>query len=258
MKQSSKFSTVDIFLKNKPYMARCKRCESAFIQNAIRQADAEHLYTIGDGTKRWTGVDFKRDKTTEVVNLTREFLHEGVMLCDIGCNTGEFLNFAKSLGARTHGIELSEESVKACQRNGHEVKSDLRDFDQQFDVITAFDLIEHLYQPVDFIQAVASKLKKGGLFLVLTGNINSLPASRFKEAWWYANYPEHVVFPSKRFYAGLEVLELHRYEKTFASRDQKKEGKQIKNIPLIFKKDGNGRPSYFTDHHVVVLKKSAQ
>lgn len=256
MPRQTKLSTTDIELQRKPYLQFCKNCKSSFVQNSVRKEDAEWLYSSGDGTKRWTGVEFKKDKPEAVVRYLQSMIKKDVTVCDIGCNTGEFLTFAKDLGAKTFGVELSTSSSDFCQRLGHKVKTRIDEFDQKFNLITAFDLVEHLYDPIIFIEKLSKHLKIGGFLVFLTGNSNSIPANTLKSKWWYVNYPEHVVFPSKRFYEGVKNFELVKYDKTYASSGYQNQGNDIRYAAKLFlTRDYTGRPSYFSDHHLITLKR---
>jgi hypothetical protein len=90
--------------------------------------------------------------------------------------------------------------------------------------------------------------------VLLTGNNASLPAKFLGPKWWYVNYPEHVVFPSKKYYQDLSGFELVKYIKTFASRSHEKGSGMINTLKHVFDPDYSGRSS-FSDHHLVVLRK---
>ena len=251
------FSTIDIKLLNLPYLEECKACETSFVQNSMRSQDAEKLYSTGDGRKRWSGTTFIKDKTVVVVERLQSLiqLKANQTVCDIGCNTGEFLDFAKPMGAKTFGVELSTASVDFCLKAGHSVKPDLNAFDDTFDIITAFDLIEHLYSPDTFFKDVFRKLNKDGFLVLFTGNNHCLPARLLRSKWWYVNYPEHVVFPSRKYYESLSDYHLVTYTKTYASRTHERSSKLINSLKLFGGGSYSGRGS-FPDHHLVVLQRN--
>lgn len=250
------FSTTQIELRHERYIDKCTKCQSTFVQNSITKADAEMLYKTGDGSRRWSGVPFEEDKPNVVVSQLQDLLQLANTVCDIGCNTGEFLDFAKARGVKTFGIELSDESNRILVEKGHKVRGTLKDFETKFDLITAFDLVEHLYAPSEFLRDVLANLKTGGHLVLLTGNTQSLPARWSRSKWWYSKYPEHVIFASKKFYQNGQGFELVRYHKTFASKlHQERKGLFSDFLLASIRNSYDGRPSFFPDHHLVVLKK---
>ncbi len=62
-----------------------------------------------------------------------------------GCNTGELLDFAKGLGCQTSGLEYSGDSCEVIREKGHDAYQSFAEIDQQYEFITAFDLVEHLF-----------------------------------------------------------------------------------------------------------------
>jgi SAM-dependent methyltransferase len=67
-----------------------------------------------------------------------------------------------------------------------------------FDAITLFDLIEHVYEPRRFIEALAAQLRPGGQLLVATPNCRSLLARATGRRWVSYKIPEHVTYFSPR------------------------------------------------------------
>ena len=52
---------------------------------------------------------------------------------------------------------------------------------KKFDIITAFDVIEHVLDPLNFLRKLKKKLKKNGIIFVYTPNIDSLGFAYQKE-----------------------------------------------------------------------------
>ena len=62
-----------------------------------------------------------------------------------------------------------------------------------FDVVASFHVIEHVDSPRSFIGAAAARMRPGGLLVIETPNIDSLPFKVFK-ARWRQFIPEHYFF----------------------------------------------------------------
>lgn len=95
---------------------------------------------------------------------------------DIGAGFGLFLEeFAKFWTlARLVAIEPSTEMIDICKGKGLEVIpraiEDVHGWDGQFNLLTSFELFEHLYNPGEFLKKVWYLLRPGGYLLLTTLN----------------------------------------------------------------------------------------
>lgn len=91
---------------------------------------------------------------------------------------GFILNLAKKRGWKTFGIEPSAGMAENCNNQGHKVLNCQIDgacFDnEKFDIITLWDVIEHLRAPVDDFIKINSFLNVDGHVCLWTKNIDSL------------------------------------------------------------------------------------
>jgi 2-polyprenyl-3-methyl-5-hydroxy-6-metoxy-1,4-benzoquinol methylase len=99
-------------------------------------------------------------------------------LLDIGCNTGAFLqSAAQEFGMIPVGIDVGRAAVEAAIRNGIEAyQARIEDAPAHltgFPAITAIDLIEHVTQPLQFLQAIRKRLRPGGVVFIETPNAGS-------------------------------------------------------------------------------------
>ena len=101
---------------------------------------------------------------------------------DIGCGDGNFtVLMAKSLRAKeVYGVDISEKGVEMAKRKG--VKAFKVDVDEEnlpfndnyFDVVTALEVIEHLFDPDHFLEEVYRVLKPNCIFVLSTPNLASI------------------------------------------------------------------------------------
>jgi SAM-dependent methyltransferase len=118
-------------------------------------------------------------------------------LLDLGCSSGAFLESLKSESWKLHGVEMSAEEAKTAEaRSGAQVfVGDIPEAPfapESFDVITCFDVLEHVYQPRLVMEKVAEWLKPGGIFYVLVPNIDSAEARAFQGYWHGLELPRHL------------------------------------------------------------------
>ena len=250
------FSTTEIELEFVPEYWRCAECGSFFIQNILPEGMAISLYSRGESNARWSTEPFVSRKPANQIHCLAKYFLPGRTVLDVGCNTGELLDYAKSLGCNTTGVEFSKSSRHVLEEKGHTACSVLNEIQHQFDVITAFDLVEHLYDVPTFLRQCQSLLKEDGALIILTGNPASLSARLSKARWWYIRYPEHIVFPSKRYYASCSGYELHEWVKTYASVGYRHRiGYSIARG--IWDGTFNGLPSIGPDHVLLVMKRAS-
>lgn len=96
-------------------------------------------------------------------------------LLDLGCADGSFIVAVRDAGFEVWGIDFDRLSIEAARRRGLEnvyaltVEEFSEKFpDLKFDVITAFEVLEHQDQPNSFIRSAQALLKPGG---VLAGSV---------------------------------------------------------------------------------------
>ena len=253
-----KFSTQEVNLGRHPELWNCGQCSSRFVQNIIPEATSVLLYTNSNADQRWQSIPFEQHKTPEVIRTMAEVLVNKGRILDIGCNTGELLDFARSQGCITSGLEYSSASREILLSKGHSAHKSFDELTDKFDVITAFDLVEHLYDVPDFLNHCYDRLVSGGKLVLLTGDIQSVSARSAGAGWWYAQYPEHIVFPSKYFFEKFSDFQLETWLPTFASAGYVLPGYRVilsRLKRLITMNKYNGMPSRLPDHVMIILTK---
>lgn len=251
------FGTTRITLLRTPELWACESCGSWFTQNVIEPGVAGSIYAEGRSDERWQAQGFEVSKTKPLLRAVERLLKRGSpSVIDVGCNTGELLDYCAQRGATTSGVELSAASRKVCEQKGHRMLSALRDAEGSADLVFAFDLMEHLHDLNSFFADARRALRPEGRLVVLSGDNTSLPARASRQRWWYLQYPEHIVFPSWRSMTRIPGFELVARLRTYASIG-------YRNGPLrrawgagrMLLGRGNGMPLVCGDHHLLVLQK---
>lgn len=264
LQQPVVYGSIEIEPTHTPELWECLSCESRFVQHQVPEAESIRLYADSNSGERWNTPPFDEDKTAQTVEVVSKYLTAGKSIIDVGCNTGELLDFAKSRGCQTFGVEYSAAGRAIAQAKGHQVYDRQEGAEgQQFDILTAFDLVEHLYDAGQFISFSTKALKPGGVMILHTGNGNCKLANQTRDHWWYTCLIEHITFPSRKWYASLNGLTLHEYHEIWASQyfDGQRRGPQLlkllRQIPGVNLVAGayTGLPAMSPDHHLVILKK---
>lgn len=118
-------------------------------------------------------------------------------ILDVGCGTGANMDFLKQKGFQVKGIDMSEEALKFCKEKGLDVQLGLAGNipfrENNFDIVIACDVLEHIKNDVEAIKEIARVLKKNGLFIA------TVPAHQF--LWSYHDEAlHHIRRYSKRYF----------------------------------------------------------
>ena len=152
---------------------------------------------------------------------------QNAKVLDIGCGGGLFLSLLKREGVQVIGIELNDSrAYYAATKHGLEIhkrpiESEFwqKGFENYFDAVTLWDVIEHVNYPFQTLQSAANVLKRGGLLLIDTpcrdsfyhqvGEITyRLSGGRFP-TFLNAMYSSHL-FGHKQIFSTGEMKELFR------------------------------------------------
>jgi len=125
----------------------------------------------------------------------------GRRLLDVGCHVGVFLEIAQERGWETWGVEPSRWAAREARSRGLQVIEGTLDqarlADESFDVITMWDVIEHLTDPLRDLRESHRLLRKGGLICIHTMNIES-PLARLMGPRWPWLMEMHLYYFSRR------------------------------------------------------------
>ena len=136
----------------------------------------------------------------------------GNEVLDVGCGDGLFLASMSPRWSK-QGVEPSSAGVELARKKNLKVFcGTLGDLPNgcRVDLLSALDVIEHVAEPHAFLEALKTKLKPGGVLLILTGDSTSLPARMAGPQWSYLKWCGHVSIFSA---AGLRrVLEDHGFQ----------------------------------------------
>jgi SAM-dependent methyltransferase len=94
-------------------------------------------------------------------------------LLDVGAGNGYFVYLARTeFGIAADGLEISRaEADYARDTFGVQLlRGNLSDLREQYDVITSFNVLEHVKQPTDLLNQMTERLATGGLLVVTTPN----------------------------------------------------------------------------------------
>lgn len=199
-------------------VAKCLSCSFYFIPPFYRQQVNYHQYKGADVTQEvrkgnnW--IKIQRHKLR--FKFIKKFIKSG-KLFDLGAGWGHFMLAGKELGYDVKGIEIAEQPYRYCVDDLKlPVKHEdfyLMDEDEKFDIVTMWDVLEHIDRPDAFLQKTGRIIRPGGFLFLQVPQIDSFVARRQKSDWKMMGL-DHVNYFSKRTMRrimennGFEVLEI--------------------------------------------------
>ncbi len=200
-------------------LLRCRDCSFGFRQTRFNQQELADLYRKMD-TKLYEAEIRGRKRTAE--------RHLGIFhanercgrLLDVGCASGLFLFAAAERGWQVTGLEPAEVLYREAQERlagrGTVLPLTLEESDlpeHQFDVVTLWDVLEHVADPLNMMGRCQALLKPGGSLFLNVPDLDSVEA-RILGRQWPLLLPEHLNYfnrPSLKLCAQKCGLQLRRF-----------------------------------------------
>ncbi|MDJ0522255.1 MAG: class I SAM-dependent methyltransferase [Planctomycetota bacterium] len=207
-------------------LVRCRRCGLVRVDPLPTAAEAERLYDdayFRDAERGY--VDYVADERvfrSEFRRRLRVLARLGAegRLLDVGCASGALLTEAKARGFDASGLEPAPATARrAAEVSGCPVSAvALRDAllaPGAYDVITLFDVLEHLVDPRAALRRLRLALAPGGLLAVTVPDYGGLWAHLSGSRWPFLTPWEHVLYFTRRTLtaalatAGFEQVRFH-------------------------------------------------
>ena len=184
----------------------CSNCGFTFMEKIPTEHELKKYYgdiykTIKSNRQEFYSTDLNKKSYSLLLDEFEKFRKTNKII-DAGCGFGAFLLEAKKRGWDCYGTEFESESVDYCHSIGLKkvVVGDLgkKIFENnEFDVITSFEVIEHLTDIKNYLFDIKKKLRVGGVFYVTTPNFNSLNRYYERTNWSVIGYPAHLSYFTK-------------------------------------------------------------
>jgi 2-polyprenyl-3-methyl-5-hydroxy-6-metoxy-1,4-benzoquinol methylase len=134
--------------------------------------------------------------------LVQRFARPGSKILDIGCAAGYFMQVMRDAGHDVLGIEPSASIARVAQQTLGEDRVFIGDLDDapadrgyregRFDLITLWDVIEHIPDPQHALRRIRTMLAPGGRLLLETQNVASRWARVLGPRWHHYKHEEHL------------------------------------------------------------------
>jgi 2-polyprenyl-3-methyl-5-hydroxy-6-metoxy-1,4-benzoquinol methylase len=177
---------------------RCNQCGHAWLQTGDAHELIEEEYDQGYVGHR---IDpfFETQCRAVILNEIGPLRPPPATLLDVGCGNGGFLLAAQEAGYEALGVDISAGAIEIVRsRGGKALSVDFltHDFGRTFDVISMWDVVEHLREPIRFFQRARELLRPGGILVVKTPGVGmqALALTRVRPRWagGLLQAPHHV------------------------------------------------------------------
>jgi len=195
-------------------------------------------------------------KRYEVILNELRQLERGRLL-DIGCGEGVLLENAQRLGFNVTGVDFSGQAVEMCHKKNLQaicldIEGQELPFNEEFDIVVAAEIIEHLFDYYRFLASVNNCLKEKGLLFLTTPNSSWFV---YRALYLLGKTPTQIQSPLHlRFFSLSHLLSIcrdqgFRLEKNLA----------YASFPFIRNRFFKVPPflsSLLSQNHILVLRKS--
>ncbi len=205
-------------------IGECRACDVAFQVSAPSMQESRDYMNW-----RYSSTDRLDDYITDIarkkkvcdgrLEWLKAFRKPNNRALDIGAGNGTFCSSAIEFGYQVCGTELSSEAARQAKEL---YELDLMFGDivlvsklQKFGLVTMWDVIEHLRDPVDMLKEVFTRTEMDGLLVILTGNYNSNYRLRLGSNWPFYLLDHQFYFTPKSLkniveQAGFSNFQIHR------------------------------------------------
>lgn len=193
---------LNLFLPGQFRLVRCENCGLIYLNPRPASSSYNGIYPAA--YDQFESFPDKQNKSGRMlkygfqkrINAIEKYV-KGGLLCDIGCATGDFLY---ELSLRTNwkglGIEPSPEASEIARSRGiNIIQNRIEEIatigESQFDVVTMWNVIEHLEDPQGALEKIAQWMIPNGLLVITTPNFESLDRLFFGRYWIGYELPRH-------------------------------------------------------------------
>jgi 2-polyprenyl-3-methyl-5-hydroxy-6-metoxy-1,4-benzoquinol methylase len=208
---------------------RCEDCNFVYLSPIPEQSN--DFYESHEYRKQWDyeftpdsiHVKYDHEQNERIIRIGIENIR-GKSVLDLGASAGVFLDAISSSAASTIAIEPALMYKEYLQSQGHTYYSYPEDAcreNEKVDIVTSFDVIEHVEKPKEFLSYAYELLKPGGKLVLSMPNLNDIikkvEKDKFEQFFYqtaHLNYFSKEAIPElfcDTGFVSIEVDFLHKY-----------------------------------------------
>lgn len=199
---------------------RCTACGTLYQSPRPAIAAFERFYRESESSRYWAEVFFPavaeirrekmfRPRVDRLARICRERELRVERLVDVGAGYGIFLDEWRGQFPQTEllAVEPSASLARECRAKGltvvEEIVENVTGHEGSADLVTCFEVLEHVHSPLDFVQVLKGLVRPGGYVCVSTLCVDGFDLQMLWEKSTQISPPHHINFLSVR---GFERL----------------------------------------------------
>lgn len=184
-------------------LRRCSNCELVYVtprpcDDALaRLYDEDFYFSTGWSYAALASCVIELIQTRRRLRVERH-VRPGRLL-DVGSGGGRFVHHMAKHGWDATGVDFSPAALAFARRidsGARFVQGSLADCEfpaGRLDVITMWQVLEHIAEPQPLLERCRRLLAPGGMFVAAVPNIEGLSSRLAGERWWGLDVPRHLV-----------------------------------------------------------------
>jgi SAM-dependent methyltransferase len=188
-------------------VVRCEKCLMHYLYPRLTESAMRRFYetdTYFEGGEAGYSDTSYSDQERALRSTFRRLMQNlrkrglaGGSLLEVGCGFGYLLEEAKEFFSYRVGTEFSPEGVRRSSPKAdiiYEGGTDQLPADAKFDCIIATHVIEHVYQPLEFVKKLMDHAKPGATIVLATPDMGGMLRKAMGRRWASFKVPEHVLY----------------------------------------------------------------
>jgi SAM-dependent methyltransferase len=173
-------------------LVKCEQCGLIFQQAVPGAFLAERIYEHWISPASAFEIELTKQTVGEFWNFVTDFTKviiyldkppSDISVFDFGMGWGTTLSILKSMGCKVYGNELAQSRIEYAKANGITNLSNQELESMTFDYIHAYQVFEHVHNPLEALQTLVGLLKDGGLIRISVPNGSNIEKLLPKITW---------------------------------------------------------------------------
>lgn len=207
---------------------KCKECDTLYVSPRPTQEMLFEYYSSYESPNSWNELLISTNnerkylqhipRVEKLESIINQSVNEKKVFVDLGAGNGNFAKAVQEANIFEEVIasDIADGCIEACKKQGLKTKKcTVTDFEEtSIDCITFNDLIEHVFNPFEFLSACYSKLKENGILMLSTPNGEGFDFKILKDKTENIVPPEHIQYLNPKSMEiilkkiGFEVLDI--------------------------------------------------
>lgn len=193
-------------------IARCSDCTLQFLypkmepeeERIFYEQEYGNIYSNEKGTTPAQLFDNRLPDAALYYEWVRDYLNPDDVCLEVGCASGYFLATIKDHVRSVAGVETHKLLKEYCQKNGIDIFEDISEIPSDtYDKVFLFFVLEHLGEPLSYLEEIKRILKPNGLFFFVVPNVDDALLTLFD----IPAFKQFYYTPAHQFYYSKKTLE---------------------------------------------------